>query len=141
MKSNRCQWVVIFWILLHFQASAAVRYVNVNNFSPASSYTSWATAATNIQNAVDAANPGDQILVTNGVYRTGGRMAPDGSPTSLVVTNTMTLQSVNGATVTLIDGNQAMRCVYLTNGGALTGFTLTNSNTGYGGGDRAGAGN
>jgi len=54
-------------------AFAAVRYVDVNNTSPAPPYTNWASAAATIQVAVDAATPGDKIVVTNGTYATGGR--------------------------------------------------------------------
>jgi hypothetical protein len=115
-------------------ALATVRYVNVDNPSPASPYINWATAATNIQNALDTANPGDQIVVTNGVYTTSGRTAPDGSPTSIVVTNAVTLESVNGLVATVINGGGTMRCVYLTSGVTLIGFTLTNGIAGNGGG-------
>ena len=45
-----------------------MRYVNVNNANPTPPYTNWATAATNIQAAVDAAGAGDEIVVTNGTY-------------------------------------------------------------------------
>src|SRR5262245_5282336 len=54
-------------------SQAATRYVNLNHLAPAPPYTSWATAATNIQDAVDAAVPGDEVVVTNGVYASGGR--------------------------------------------------------------------
>jgi hypothetical protein len=114
-------------------ALAAVRYVDVNSVSNAPPYTSWATAATNIQDAVDAALAGDEIVVTNGIYETGGR---DGN--RVVVDKPLSLGSVNGPQSTVIrgfqlpgtiNGNGAVRCAYLTNGASLSGFTLTNGAT------------
>src|SRR4051794_19971141 len=64
------------WLLLGATSGAwaATRYVDINNPVPSAPYSSWATAATNIQDAVDTAVAGDLILVTNGVYQTGGRV-------------------------------------------------------------------
>ncbi len=115
-------------------ANAAVRYVNVNNATPTPPYTNWSTAATVIQDAVDAAMPGDEIVVTNGVYATGGRAVHEGMTNRVAVTKLLGLRSVDGPEVTVIrgyqvpgttNGDSAVRCVYLTNGATLSGFTLT----------------
>ncbi len=103
-------------------ALATVRYVNVNNANPTPPYTNWATAATNIQSAVDAAGAGDEIVVTNGIY------AP------VEVYTPLTLQSVNGPDVTIIDGGGTASCVYLATNALVVGFTLTNGVASSGGG-------
>ncbi|MBI5383840.1 MAG: PKD domain-containing protein [Verrucomicrobia bacterium] len=121
-----------------FSASAGVRYVNANGASPAPPYTSWATAARVIQDAVDQSAAGDEIVVTNGVYATGGRAVSGALTNRVAVDKPITLRSVNGPEFTIICGHQvpemitapgSVRCVYLTNGASLSGFTLTNGAT------------
>jgi hypothetical protein len=108
-------------------------HVDAANVSPAWPYLSWATAATNIQDAVDASAsrlPGGQVLVTNGVYASGAHPTPGYASTNrVVITNLVSVMSVNGPEDTVIAGStNGVRCVYMNNG-ALSGFTLTNGYT------------
>jgi hypothetical protein len=105
-------------------AVATVHYVDVNSTNATPPYANWTTAATNIQDAVDAAVAGDEVVVTNGTYATGGRIDPNGDDTRVVVDKLLSLRSVSGPQSTTIAGPS--RCVYLTNSATLSGFTLTN---------------
>jgi len=114
-------------------ARAGVHYVDLNSTNATPPYTSWASAATNIQDAVDVAVAGDEIAVTNGVYQTGARDVY-GMSNRVAVTKSVAVRSVNGPTVTSIVGSgssgpEGVRCIYLTNAALLAGFTLTNGAT------------
>jgi hypothetical protein len=116
-------------------ALATVRYVNLNNANPAPPYTTWATAATNIQDAVDAAVPGDEVVVTNGIYATPGLAEIDTATNIVAVHKPLTVRSVNGPDLTIINGGGTNECLYLANNAVMVGFTLTNGYTyGNGGG-------
>ena len=132
---------LLLWLFLSCLRadSATLRYVNAGNLMPTPPYTNWATAASVIQDAVDAAGIDDQILVTNGLYATGGRIAGAGLLTNRVALDKrVTLRSVNGPVLTIIQGWQvpgttngdaAIRCVYLDSQATLIGFMLTNGAT------------
>jgi hypothetical protein len=135
--------VLLIAILLFLSSArsgfAATRYVWQASPSPGPPYTNWLSAARVIQDAVDAAAPGDEIVVTNGFYAIGGR--PVGTNllvNRVAVDKPLTLRSVNGPEFTVIQGRQvpgttngdsAIRCVYLANGARLSGFTLANGAT------------
>jgi hypothetical protein len=127
----------VLLLVWNCRAPAAVLYVDLNNPSPSPPYTSWSTAAQNIQDAVDAANPGDLILVTNGIYQNAGQVDDyygNDLTNRVLIDQPLTVQSVNGPAVTIILGNPtndatAVRCVNLADGATLSGFTLKNGGT------------
>lgn len=111
------------------------RFVWTNSPAPAAPYTNWQTAAHTIQDAVDACEDGDTVVVTNGLYAVGGRPVPYGISSNRVrITNAIHVRSVNGPKETVIRGQgphgaSAVRCAYLTNGATLSGFRLENGHT------------
>ncbi len=93
---------------------------------------------TDIQSAVNASSAGDLVLVSNGVYNSGGGLTPGYVLTNrVVIINNITVRSVSGPENTIILGNEAIgggtgdgavRCVFMTSG-SLSGFTLSNGFT------------
>src|SRR5712671_429447 len=101
MFSVRCSMLNLALAVLPFSSGSAladVRYVDVNSTNATPPYTNWTTAATNIQDAVDAAEAGDEVVVTNGIYATGGR-----SGNRVTVDKRLSLRGVNGPQATTID--------------------------------------
>jgi len=108
-------------------------YVSLSG-SHTSPFETWETAATNIQDAVEVLWAGGTTHVTNGTYANGQTITPGyDSLNRVVITNPITVQSVNGPEVTIVQGqgplgDHAVRCVYLSDG-TLSGFTLTQGYT------------
>ena len=100
------EWTTTALLLISTQivTSAATNYVWQGSPSPGRPYNSWETAAHVIQDAVDVAADGDTVLVTNGVYATGGRAVHGMMTNRVAVDKPLTLRSVNGPEVTIIHG-------------------------------------
>ena len=58
---------IINLILAVSSLPAATHFVSLGSTNPTPPYASWATAATNIQDAVEAAVAGDEVVVSNGI--------------------------------------------------------------------------
>ena len=133
MKKIKLIAITILVLLISQNSFADTNYVSLSggHISP---FTSWTTAATNIQNAVDVATDGDVVLVTNGIYNSGEKVTPGYScKNRLVITENITVESVTGPENTIIFGNgpngaEAIRCVYMSTG-ILSGFTISNGHT------------
>jgi hypothetical protein len=134
MKLHSALLTAAILALQSIHSSAAMLYVNLNCTNPVPPYADWTTAATNIQDAIDVSTNGDLVLVTNGIYATGGRAVYGLSTNRVTIDRAITVESVSGPVSTIIQGSQVnvlfgIRCCYLTNGASLIGFTLTNGGT------------
>lgn len=121
-----------------------VACVDPANATPSAPYSSWATAASSLQDAIDASASGTVVLVTNGIFGSGGRLTPGDSTTNrIVLGKALTVMSVNGPDQTAIEGAWdaastngpgSIRCAWITDGAVLGGFTLRNGSTAQDGG-------
>jgi fibronectin type 3 domain-containing protein len=95
-------------------------------------FATWASAATNIQVAVNAALDGDILIVSNGVY--SGFGANLNGSNVVAINKLLTMTSLNGAGATIIDGGGKYRCLYVREGVLVRGFTFRNGSAGNGAG-------
>ncbi len=100
--------------------TSAIWYVDAAQPDDNGDGLSWDTAKKTIQAALDAANDGDLVLVKAGIYK-----PIDGYGKGI------TIRSVDGAKVTIIDGGGTQRCALAA---TLEGFTLQNGLANNGGG-------
>ncbi len=128
MKTKQLILVLAFMLASVSAIFATTRYVSLTGTSE-SPYITPATAANTIQDAVTVSVTGDLILVDNGTYVL----------TTLIDLGTkgIVVQSMNGPAVTIVDGNNAVKCFEIDHTDALIdGFTIINGKnlSGYGGG-------
>ena len=120
---------IFFFLTLLFLTCSKIlantNYVSLsgNHIMP---FDTWSKAATNIQNAVDATIDGDLVLVTNGTYKGTGHEIDDFGYSVVSITNAIIVKTINGADVTIVDGEKQRRPFYIGNGVVLDGFSLTN---------------
>ena len=115
-------------------ATSSVRFVSLNGTNPIAPYLTWETAASNIQDAIDASVDGDTILAGDGLYQTGGRVVYGALSNRVVLNKAVAVQSLNGTARSFIQGfegagSSSVRCAYLTNRASLVGFALTKGGT------------
>ena len=115
--------LIILIFLACSKISAVTHYVSLDG-GHVSPFTSWATAATNIQAGVNATWPGEVLVISNGVYFPSAEIS--------ILTN-KTVVGLDREDV-IVNGNNSMRCFVLDKGALLTTLTLTNGNAGTGNG-------
>ncbi len=89
-------------------------------------YATWASAATNIQDAIDAGMDGSTVWVDDGEYRV---------LTPLLLGKGVALRSAGGSAAAILDGGGTNNCLLLSHADALAeGFIVRNGRATYGGG-------
>lgn len=119
---------------VHLCALTATNYVAVSGSDTTGDGTSGNPYAT-IQRAVTATVTGGYVFVGPGTYATGAHTSvPASGYSRVVMTNAITVKSLEGAAKTIIagsypaSGSNAVRCVYMS-AGLLDGFTLEKGTT------------
>ena len=108
---------------LGFDANFAIHHIDARAcyVSPSGDhqppFANWADAATNIQDAIDAAPEGYTVLVAPGSYTISSE---------IMIANGVTVSSLRGPGQTVIDGGSGSRCLSISHSEAVVeGFTIT----------------
>ena len=125
-------------------AQAAVWRVNAACAATAPDGKTWATAYRALQPAVDAAATGDEVWVAKGTYTGKDSMVAVLYKDIFLYGGFAGDETARGGrnwteNTTVIDGQNARRCVLAIDGSTLNGFTLRNGKTDRGGGMLSGA--
>ena len=134
--------VVSVWSapLTVFVALQPTHYVSAGSLTPSYPYATWDTAATTIQDAIDAAvEPNALVLVGSGVYNTGSRTYNGVLANRIVIDRPVTVMGDTSGPLPIIEGNAdpvtgdlgpgAARCAYVASGAMLSGFVLQQGRT------------
>jgi hypothetical protein len=123
MKTTAAALIALLALLS--TASADTHFVSTNS-TPAAPYTNLAEAASSIADALAVCGPADRILVAPGYYRLTNQVA---------LRHGVTIESMDGAQNTIVDGGGTTRCFFLSGASAVVdGFTITNGIAEDGGG-------
>jgi hypothetical protein len=113
------------------------RYVDSTSTNATAPYTSWATAAVNIQDAVNAAGANETIWIAEGTYTLPTNHVVNGGTNVVYIDKPLTLLAVGNV---VIDGEGAYRGVCVKYGftdvfafATLDGITITNGYASEGG--------
>ena len=118
MVSNQVAETATYVRTDYLTIGPATTYVARAGNTPAYPYDSWTAAASNVQDAVDAAADGSLVLVGDGHYTLNDTVS---------IEKAITLQSTGGKTAAVLDGDATVSCLYLDNAAAVVdGFTITN---------------
>lgn len=121
-------WAAVVSLCCASSALAITRYVDASCATPVSPYTNWASAATTIQAAVNAAATGDEILVAPGTYLLSG------NPVTIPPEKTLTLRSTQSRAA-VIDAQKLSSGIWIRGTNSIVeGFTIRNGVTGSSGG-------
>jgi hypothetical protein len=132
-----------FGVVTSALVTVTVACVDAASLSSAAPYDDWSKAAQTIQEAVEAAQPGAVVLVTNGLYNSGGRYVAGDMTNRVVLDKALTMLSMNGPEQTVIEGAwdpvttngpASVRCAWVAEGAVLGGFTLRDGSTPLNGG-------
>ena len=124
---------ILVFLLCAAHAQARTLYVSLtgSHDTNAPAFSTWATAATNIQAAIEASSSGDTVRVAPGTY-----FSDNGTNHSIAITNKSNLSVIGGngtlfdADRTILDagGSASARLIYVdTASNRVAGFTAMNT--------------